>query len=184
MNYSILAFSTIFRPIKVDMSGNTVWPQASGFQKIAKIDHSWNFQWFFVNVARSANNVQWDFLCDFQTPCLFRDWHHLQLAFAIGSLSLVSYFFVIPESPRWLVSKNRVQEAQELLWLLAKKNGIDAKRTRLAEYFDALKSLKESQATNSQNGSTLVLAKNAVTNSEYLKRTFLLIPPFFAVGVA
>ena len=114
----------------------------------------------------------------------FRDWHHLQLAFAIGSLSLVSYFFIIPESPRWLASKNRVQEAQELLWLLAKKNGIDAKRTRLAEYFDALKSLKESQESNSGNGSTLILAKNAATNSEYLKRTFLLIPPFFAVGVA
>ena len=82
------------------------------------------------------------------------------------------------------MSKNRVQEAQELLWLLAKKNGIDAKRTRLAEYFDALKSLKESQESNSGNGSTLILAKNAATNSEYLKRTFLLIPPFFAVGVA
>ena len=116
---------------------------------------------------------------------LFRDWHHLQLAFAIGSLSLVSYFFFIPESPRWLVSKNRIQEAQELLWLLAKKNGVDAKRTRLAEYFDTLKCLKESQETNSHNGSsTMVLAKNAITNSEYLKRTFLLIPPFFAVGVA
>ena len=118
-------------------------------------------------------------------PDLSRDWHHLQLAFAIGSLSLVSYFFFIPESPRWLVSKNRIQEAQELLWLLAKKNGVDAKRTRLAEYFDALKSFKESHETNSQNGSsTMVLAKNAITNSEYLKRTFLLIPPFFAVGVA
>ena len=120
-------------------------------------------------------------------PDLSRDWHHLQLAFAIGSLSLVSYFFFIPESPRWLVSKNRIQEAQEFLWLLAKKNGVDAKRTRLAEYFNTLKSLKEShsQETNSQNvSSTMVLAKNAITNTEYLKRTFLLIPPFFAVGVA
>ena len=31
--FLILAFSTI------DLSGNTVWPQASGFQKLAKIDH-------------------------------------------------------------------------------------------------------------------------------------------------
>ena len=37
-NFSILAFSTNFWcPIKADLSGNTVWPQASGFQKIAKL---------------------------------------------------------------------------------------------------------------------------------------------------
>ena len=34
----ILAFSTNFCPIKSDLSGNTVWPQASDFQKIAKTD--------------------------------------------------------------------------------------------------------------------------------------------------
>ena len=112
----------------------------------------------------------------------FRDWHHLQLSFAIVSLSLISYFFIIPESPRWLLSKGKVQEAQELLWLLAKKNGIDAKRTRLAEYFDLLKNLK-SQESQMQNN-PMVLAKNAITNTEYLKRIFILIPPFFAVGVA
>ena len=30
-------------PIKIDLSGNTVWPQASGFQKLAKIDQFWHF---------------------------------------------------------------------------------------------------------------------------------------------
>ena len=43
-NYSkcriwILAFSTNFCPIKTDLSGNTVWQQALGFQKLAKMDH-------------------------------------------------------------------------------------------------------------------------------------------------
>ena len=33
----ILAFSTNFCPIKTDLSGNTVWPQASDFQKLAKL---------------------------------------------------------------------------------------------------------------------------------------------------
>ena len=41
-NYSkcriwILAFSTNFCPIKIDRSGNTVWPQTSGFQKLTKL---------------------------------------------------------------------------------------------------------------------------------------------------
>ena len=36
-------FPSIFCPIKTALSGNTVWPQASGFQKFAKMDHFWHF---------------------------------------------------------------------------------------------------------------------------------------------
>ena len=43
-----LAFSTNFFPIKTNMSGNTVCPQASGFQKLAKMDHFWYFRLTFV----------------------------------------------------------------------------------------------------------------------------------------
>ena len=43
LNSLILAFSTNFCPIKSDLSGNTVWPQASDFQKLAKMDHFWHF---------------------------------------------------------------------------------------------------------------------------------------------
>ena len=32
-----------FCPIKTDLSGNTVWPQALGFQKLVKTDHFWHF---------------------------------------------------------------------------------------------------------------------------------------------
>ena len=46
---SHLNFSFIFGPIKSDISGNFVWPQASVFQKLV--------------------NFEWDFFCDFQTPC-------------------------------------------------------------------------------------------------------------------
>ena len=71
LNFWILAFSPNFCPIKTDLSGNTVWPQASGFQKPSK----WTILGIFnqllstqnVNVARFAHNVEWDFFCDFQT---------------------------------------------------------------------------------------------------------------------
>ena len=43
LKFWILAFSSNFCPIKTDMSGNTVWPQASDFQTLAKMDHFWNF---------------------------------------------------------------------------------------------------------------------------------------------
>ena len=32
LTFSILVFFTNFCPIKIDLSGNTTWPQASGFQ--------------------------------------------------------------------------------------------------------------------------------------------------------
>ena len=44
LSSSILAFPINFCLIKNDLSGNTVWPQASGFQKLAKIAHFWHFQ--------------------------------------------------------------------------------------------------------------------------------------------
>ena len=47
-NFWIMAFPTIFCPIKTDLSGNTVWPQASSFQKLVKMDHFWHFELTFV----------------------------------------------------------------------------------------------------------------------------------------
>ena len=72
LNFSILAFFTNFCPIKSDLSGNTVWPQPSGFSK--KSPKCTIFGIFNellstqnVNVARFARNVEWDFLGGFQT---------------------------------------------------------------------------------------------------------------------
>ena len=68
----ILAFSTNFWPIKTDLSGNSVWPQALDFQKLAKLSIFGIFNELLstqnVNVARFARNVEWDYFCDFQRP--------------------------------------------------------------------------------------------------------------------
>ena len=58
MNVGI--FHNFFCPFKNDLSGNTVWPQASGFQKVAKIDH---FMAFLIN---SKCKVEWDFFVIFK----------------------------------------------------------------------------------------------------------------------
>ena len=71
LNFWILVFSTNFCPIKNYLSGNTIWPQALGFQKLAKLtvfailNELLSIQ--NVNVARFARNVECDFLGDFQT---------------------------------------------------------------------------------------------------------------------
>ena len=50
LNLLMLAFSTNLCPNKTDLSGNTVWPQASGFQKLVKMDH---FLTFLINFVHS-----------------------------------------------------------------------------------------------------------------------------------
>ena len=57
------------------MSGNTVWPQTSDFQKLAK----WTIFGIFnellatqnVNVARFARNVEYDFFFKFSNTVSF-----------------------------------------------------------------------------------------------------------------
>ena len=60
LNFSILAFSTNFCPMKINLSGNTVWPQASVFLKLAKLAH-FCLLTLNINLARFARNVKWDF---------------------------------------------------------------------------------------------------------------------------
>ena len=49
LSFSILAFSTNICPIKIDLSGTTVWPQVSSLKKVVKIDYFWLFWWTFVH---------------------------------------------------------------------------------------------------------------------------------------
>ena len=66
LNFSIMAFSINFCPIISDLSGNTVWPQTSGFSKTRQ---NWLFLAFLmhfcplknINLARFARNTEFDF---------------------------------------------------------------------------------------------------------------------------
>lgn len=52
----------------------------------------------------------------------FRDWHHLQLALSIPSLLLISYYWIVPESPRWLFTIGRVDSTVCILEKVATFN--------------------------------------------------------------
>ncbi|XP_045522072.1 organic cation transporter protein-like [Pieris brassicae] len=49
------------------------------------------------------------------------DWKHLQLATSLPWLFVAAYYFVIPESPRWLITMGRKKEATAVLINMAKK---------------------------------------------------------------
>lgn len=51
-----------------------------------------------------------------------RDWHHLQFALSIPSILLISYYWLVPESPRWLFTTGRVKEASDGLEKAARTN--------------------------------------------------------------
>lgn len=54
---------------------------------------------------------------------LLRDWYTLSLATSVPFVLLFSYYWIIPESPRWLLSKNRIDEAEVIVQQMAKMNG-------------------------------------------------------------
>lgn len=60
-----------------------------------------------------------------------RDWQTLQFALSIPSIVLLSYFWLVPESPRWLFTVGRVDEAVTILEKAAKCNNLKTENIRL-----------------------------------------------------
>ncbi|KAJ1532010.1 hypothetical protein ONE63_000644 [Megalurothrips usitatus] len=54
---------------------------------------------------------------------LVRDWRQLSLATSVPFLCFFLYWWVLPESPRWLLARGRFQEAEAILRLMARVNG-------------------------------------------------------------
>ncbi|XP_077984338.1 organic cation transporter protein-like isoform X2 [Glandiceps talaboti] len=54
----------------------------------------------------------------------FREWWKLQLAIIIPNALLLVYWFVIPESPRWLLSMGKEKEAKKIIKKIAKINKV------------------------------------------------------------
>lgn len=51
-----------------------------------------------------------------------RDWHLHAFCATVISLPCLTYWFLIKESPRWLISKGRLEEAKEIFIQMAKMN--------------------------------------------------------------
>ncbi|XP_077183012.1 solute carrier family 22 member 4 isoform X3 [Paroedura picta] len=58
-----------------------------------------------------------------------RDWRMLLLALTVPGVCCVPLWWIIPESPRWLISQGRFQEADRIIRKAAKMNGIPVPET-------------------------------------------------------
>lgn len=54
----------------------------------------------------------------------FRDWRTLQIALTLPGLAFMCYWWFIPESVRWLLSKNRKEDAVKIIQKAAKENKV------------------------------------------------------------
>lgn len=77
-----------------------------------------------------------------------RNWFHLALATSVPFLPLFGYYWVVPESPRWLLSQNRIDEAETIVQYMAKVN----KRHLPHNYLHSLQSEAEAAHLLKWNG--------------------------------
>ncbi|XP_015589763.1 organic cation transporter protein isoform X2 [Cephus cinctus] len=59
------------------------------------------------------------------------DWRMLQIAITIPSFAFLLYWWFIPESARWLLTKGRHQEAKDILQKASLENGVELPRDTL-----------------------------------------------------
>lgn len=67
---------------------------------------------------------------------LIRDWRYLNLAVSVPALLFIPYICIIPESSRWLLSRGREQEAEDILRHAAKVNNKELPE-KLFDYEDS-----------------------------------------------
>ncbi|XP_021380076.1 organic cation transporter protein-like [Mizuhopecten yessoensis] len=57
----------------------------------------------------------------------FRDWKYIQIACSAPLTLFIVYWWIIPESPRWLISQGRYDEAYSIIRTIAKYNNSEDK---------------------------------------------------------
>ncbi|XP_072932786.1 organic cation transporter protein-like isoform X2 [Epargyreus clarus] len=82
-----------------------------------------------------------------------RNWNTFQLAISLPSLLFLSYYFLLPESPRWLLTIGRTEEATKIMEVAAKRNGRPTENISTS----AQKMAVEVSTTNEGRASVLAL---------------------------
>lgn len=76
-----------------------------------------------------------------------RDWRYFQAAISLPSLVLIFYYWVLPESPRWLLADGRQEEAIKVLEKAANHNKLPTKNIKgdVEEYLQHKSNVQKSE---------------------------------------
>ncbi|XP_053618234.1 beta-alanine transporter-like [Plodia interpunctella] len=78
---------------------------------------------------------------------LVKDWFYLSLSTTMPFILLYGYYWLIPESPRWLVSRGRIADAEKVFRNMARKNSIELRRGFLLDIHKRIKDEQEAEVT-------------------------------------
>ncbi|XP_077985401.1 solute carrier family 22 member 15-like [Glandiceps talaboti] len=107
---------------------------------------------------------------------LVRDWRYLiGITCAPGILFSMGYW-VTPESPRWLITQGRIQEAEDILHYIANKNGVRVTKGKLQ--LDALEKSAKPNGAGKKYGFL-----DLFRNRELRKRMLILIYTWFTCSM-
>lgn len=111
--YSILRACLGFISVSVVFSGFVLSIELVGghWRTVAGISYLFPVSLSYISIA----GIAW----------LLREWRQLQLAISLPGFLFLGLWWVIPESPRWLLALGRSQEVMVILEKAAKANGRD-----------------------------------------------------------
>ncbi|KAM4694690.1 solute carrier family 22 member 2 [Discoglossus pictus] len=100
------------------------------------------------------------------------NWRWLQVAVTLPNFVFLTYYWCVPESPRWLISQNRKSEAKVIIQFIAKKNGKTVP--------DTLESLTADEDSGEKQVPSFM---DLVRTPQIRKHTFILMYIWFTCAV-
>ncbi|KAJ8963491.1 hypothetical protein NQ314_005592 [Rhamnusium bicolor] len=107
------------------------------------------------------------------------DWRTLQFALTIPGVFFLCYWWFIPESARWLISKNKMIEAKQLIQIAAKSNKVTISDETLNSLLASTEEKHKTKDPNEKSPSVLDIFKH----SNLRKRALIIFFDWFANNI-
>ncbi|KAL7637230.1 UNVERIFIED_CONTAM: hypothetical protein RMT77_011942 [Armadillidium vulgare] len=118
---------------------------------------------------------------------LLRNWRHLQLSLSVPTVLLIGYFWLLPESPRWLLMQGRENEAIKILEKVAKVNHKEfPPEEKLRQYLDIISQEVKSRpilSTKQKIKTAFTIMVDLVKTKNMRRRSLILYYSWFVVSM-